>query len=555
MKNQVFAAWFVLTLPFVGLSQTKLAGGETEYIMGEVLIQLAPGYRIQQVTHSFSSKEDVHEAGLMSEHMRIWLLRFNEQVIGHDAILARLRSMPAVQIVQNNHVIEERVTTSNDPGLNSQWHHVNTGQTGGTNDADIDSDEAWDITTGGLTAHGDTVVIALVEPGGANYQHPDLIGNFWRNYLDPVDGMDNDGNGYTDDFEGWNVSAGNDNHSAGNHGTQCMGMMAAVGNNATGISGANWNVKVMLVSGFSLVESSVIAAYSYPLKMRKMYNDSNGSSGAFVVATSSSWGIDFGNPDNYPLWCAFYDTLGTYGILNPGATTNTSNDIDAVGDMPTACASPYMISVTRTDASDGQAGGYGVVNVDLGAPGINVFTTSSTSSYSTSTGTSFSCPLTAGVIALMYSVPCTGFMNHAKANPQAAADTILKALYQGVDVVPSLVGKSATEGRLNAFNAVNYLVQNCGLSTNDRVNYDARVEVFPNPAHDNVQVYLPDFNGLPTNEVEWSLINSLGQEVQQQILYADRTTLSVAHLAAGAYQYRIRAGANVLFSGRFIIER
>lgn len=440
---------------------------ESEYFPGEVLVQVRNGYSAEAIIRSFPEEYELKAVSELSPLVKIWLFSFNADQISNEKMLGLLLKNPGVRVAQNNHVISERATMPNDPNTAAnQWHHNNTGQTGGTVDADIDSDLAWDVTTGGLTIQGDTIVVCIVEGGGAYFQHPDLIENFWRNYQEiPNNSIDDDGNGYIDDFEGWRVDNSSDNHGAGNHGTQCMGMIGAKGDNNVGVVGANWNVKMMLVSGFSTSESSVIAAYNYPLTMRKIYNETNGTEGAFVVATSASWGIDNADPANYPLWCAMYDSLGKYGVLNPGATTNNNTNVDVAGDMPTACASPYMVSVTRTSETDSQGGGYGLTTIDFGAPGIDVYTTSSTNSYGTTTGTSFSCPLTAGVIGLMYSVPCNSLIALAKADPQAAADQILQALMDGVDPTAAMSGKSVTGGRLNSNNSIQLLLNNCSTSS------------------------------------------------------------------------------------------
>lgn len=449
------------------LNSENISVGENEYFKGEVLVQLQQGYTSNQIIKSVPQEWNFQAIAELSPMMRIWHFSFDPNQISHTEILEKLKQHPGIRIAQNNHVIEERATMPNDPNTAAnQWHHKNTGQTGGTVDVDIDSDLAWDITTGGLTVQGDTIVVCVVEGGGALYTHPDIIGNFWRNYGEiPNNGQDDDGNGYIDDRDGWRVDNSTDNHGTGNHGTQCMGMIGAKGNNSLGVVGANWNVKIMLVSGFSTAEASVIAAYNYPMKMRKLYNTTNGSEGAFVVATSASWGIDAANPNNYPLWCAMYDSLGKYGVLNPGATTNSNLNVDVSGDMPTACPSDYMISVTRTSATDGQAGGYGLTTIDFGAPGINVYTPTGTTGYGNTTGTSFSCPLTAGVIGLIYSAPCNSLITLAKTNPQAAADQVRLALMNGVDLVPSMNGISVTGGRLNAFNSINEILNNCSTTT------------------------------------------------------------------------------------------
>jgi hypothetical protein len=299
----------------------------------------------------------------------------------------------------------------------------------------------------------------MLEGGGGNLDHSDLTGNRWVNtYETPNDNIDNDGNGYIDDYNGWNTVLNNDNYGNGSHGTNCLGMIGAKGNNGLAVAGANWDVKMMVVNMGSLTQASVISAYTYPLVMRQMWNNSNGSQGAFVVATSASWGIDGANPSNYPLWCQFYDTLGHYGILNVGATTNQNLDVDVAGDMPTGCVSNYMIGVGRTGNQDQTSGGYGDQTIQLGAPGINVVTTSGTSGTTTTSGTSFSCPLTAGVIALAYSIPCPSFMTVVNSNPQNAADLVLQSLLTGTDPKPQLTSKFITGGRLNSFNTINNLM-------------------------------------------------------------------------------------------------
>ena len=95
-----------------------------------------------------------------------------------------------------------------------------------------------------------------------------------------------------------------------------------------------------------------------------------------LLMVNGEWGIDNGDPASAPLWCAFYDTLGFYGILNCGATANNNVNIDVVGDLPTACGSDYMISVTATNSADLRTfSGYGQTTIDIGAPGASVVTT------------------------------------------------------------------------------------------------------------------------------------------------------------------------------------
>lgn len=430
------------------------------HIPGDVLVQVEHGYDVEGIAKDLAQvngvSTDIKVAELVSLPMRIWRLSFDSGSLSQDEMLRSVKGHRAARMAQNNHVLENRVTMPNDPNIGNQWHHVNG------NDADIDSDLAWDITTGGYTAHGDTIVVCVVE--SADTPHPDLQENAWFNTHEiPNNGIDDDNNGYTDDYEGWNPGGNNDNVYGGSHGTQVAGMIGATGDNNLGVAGANWTVKIMVVTVGSLTDANVIASYTYPWTMRRLYNQTDGDRGAFVVSTNASWGIDGGDPDDAPLWCAVYDSLGTDGILSCGATSNSAVNVDQVGDLPTACASEFMVSVTATNNNDQRTfSGYGATTIDVGAPGENVYTTSLGGGYGSTSGTSFASPLTAGVIGLLYSAPCADLMNLVKSDPQEGARYIRDALFNGVDVGGNLPGQTVTGGRINSNNSLLEIMNNCG---------------------------------------------------------------------------------------------
>jgi len=426
---------------------------QAAFVPGDVLVMLRPGTSAEALARDLG---DVHGTAAavrvvqeVSAPMRTWLFQFDAAALSQEAMVRAFWAHPGVQMAQNNHVIKER-NTPDDPQFGQQWWHQN-----------IASEAAWDITTGGVTATGDTIVVAIIER--ALLTHPDLAANAWTNHGEiPGNGIDDDGNGYVDDVRGWNPVSQDDAVYGGSHGTQVAGMIGAVGNNGNQVVGANWQVKMMPVHYQNAQESNVIAAYTYPLEMRRLYNSTGGDQGAFIVATNASWGVDGGQPSNAPIWCAMYDTLGTAGILNCGSTTNNNSNVDVVGDLPTACPSDYMISVTATNSNDVRTfSGYGATTVDLGAPGDDVRTTTSNGGTGTTSGTSFASPLTAGVIALMYSVPCPSLGALAGSDPQEAANRVRQALFDGVDQAGNLPGNTVTGGRINAANSVQLLMDNC----------------------------------------------------------------------------------------------
>lgn len=439
---------------------------QLDHILGNIIFRIAPDVSLEQLSEDYRkefSDPSIQLNRQLSQQLFIYLLTFDHNVTHERHLLSAMKSDPRVLAAQFNHVLEFRETFPDDPLFNFQWQWLNTGQSGGTANADIDMELAWDITTGGVTQNGDTIVIAIVDDG-IDLSHPDFEGNLWVNHHEiPNNGIDDDMNGYTDDYLGWNTEFNNDSVDIGAHGVSVSGMAGAKGNDGIGVTGVNWHVKIMTVVYESVSEASAIEAYSYVLTQRMQYNATGGSIGAFVVASNSSWGRDFGQPEEAPLWCAFYDTLGAHGVLSVAATMNREQDVDVVGDLPTGCTSEFLISVTSTNRNDERAtAAYGLESIDVAAPGQNVYTTRVNNMHGSSSGTSFASPTVAGLVGLLYAAPCNVIAELAMVNPPAAARLVRDAIYTGVDTLPALIDEIKYGGRINAFNAVNIIMENCG---------------------------------------------------------------------------------------------
>lgn len=445
---------------------TSIFSQELGYVENELIVQLKKGESIISLSDHLSKydKNWQLESNLISAPMRAYTITFNPNAVSIENLQTALTESKFFQVVQKNHTIKYRSSTPDDPQFSNQWQYLNVGQSGGTPGADIDADLAWDITRGGVTYDGDTIVVCVLDDG-IELSHSDFGDNLWVNREEiPNNNIDDDNNGYIDDYLGWSTVTNNDNVSGGSHGSPVAGIVGARGNNGNGVTGVSWHVKVMVVNmGFNTSEAAVLAAYSYPLSMRQRYNNTQGQSGAFVVSTNASWGIDFGQPANAPLWCAFYDTLGAYGILNCGATINGNFNVDLVGDLPTACPSDHLISVTNMNHNDQKVtgAGYGATTIDLGAFGAGTITPQNGNSYGPFGGTSGATPHVAGAIGLLYSLPCAGFMETVKNDPEEAVRKMKSYILDGVDLNPSIAGITVTGGRLNIYNSMLEMITDC----------------------------------------------------------------------------------------------
>lgn len=447
--------------------QANTTQARVNYIQGELIVQIQPNTNIFDLVEDFQRFEgqptDFCMKKMLSHRLNIYLLQFNESAIDQASIKSAIFKHPMVKIAQNNHIIENRATIPNDPQFDNQWQYINTGANGGTVGADIDADLAWDIATGGLTALGDTIVVAVIDDG-LDLSHQDFGDNLWVNHNEiPDNGIDDDGNGYIDDYNGWNIFSDNDNISGGGHGTPVAGIVGAKGDNNIGVAGVNWNVKLMIIRGGG-AESAAVESYAYCLEERTIYNETNGTDGSYVVSTNASWGVDFGQPDDAPIWCSMYDELGAQGVVSCGATINGNQNVDEIGDLPTACPSDYLISVTNMNRNDVKVtgAGYGIETIDLGAFGQSTWTCSAGNNYGGFGGTSGATPHVAGAVALIYSVDCPQLALLSKTNPGEAALLVKNFILDGVDPNASLNGITTTGGRLNLNNTLELVTNyNC----------------------------------------------------------------------------------------------
>ncbi|MBA3649277.1 MAG: S8 family peptidase [Chitinophagales bacterium] len=524
------------------------------HIDGDLIVMMKKDIKGTDFISAYSTFQgratELRFSQLLSKRMNIWLLHFNSSIINGNALLSAIKHDNRVLNAQFNFFVKPR-NTPDDPDFKFQWGLSNTGQSvqgiTGISGADISAEDAWDLTTGGTMANGATIVIAI-DDDGFDLAHQDI--RFWKNaYEIPDNQVDDDSNGYVDDYDGWNAVDTNNIISSSSHGTKVAGVAGATGNNEIGITGMNWNVEIMPVIGLG-TEAQVIASYSYILEMRFLYNQSQGTKGALVVAANASLGLgEFGeDPANHPLWCTMYDSMGRVGILNVVATSNANVDIDVVNDVPTSCASDWLITVTNTTSTDQKypsGAAWGDTTVDLGAPGTNILSTDQNNAYTYSTGCSVSAPFVAGAVSLLYSLQCNQLVIDALNDPSGTALRIKKFILEGIDSIADLKDKTVSGGRLNVNRSLEHEVAyyNCNVAVQEPEQKKENVRLYPNPVTNDLFVHLEVASQSPSFI---SLTDIFGRTIFSELLNSIDSRLNLSKIPKGIYAVTIKTDTGMV---------
>lgn len=449
----------------------------------------------------------------------------------------QLRKHHLVRLVQWNHAVTPRNIPPDDPYWEAQW-----------NVRRIGIPRVWEstyLTPEVREGNQPLTWVGVLEKHGFDTQHADLKPQFWRHPSEiSGDRIDNDENGYVDDVQGWNFQLNKSIHPPDPHGTQVAGLIAARTNNRIGMAGLTQQTGLIPLSGLHY-EHQIVQAYLYLRDLRRDYNQSNGEQGALVVAANASFGVNYGHPDDYPIWCEVFDKLGEEGILSVSSVMNAPVNIDQASDIPTSCVSDFLITVTESDPDDQLPAnvGFGQRSVDLAAPGRGSFSTFPRQQYGyVNDGTSFAAPHVSGTIALLYESMCPTQKLEIIEKPAGLALRIKEAILRGAEPLPAFLGQVGAGGRLDAYASYQIMQQDCFESS---TSFHSR-QIYPNPFSEQVQIVLtvPD-----EADYLFDIFDMQGQLVEREnkILPPGkdiRTSLDLSALPVGIYHLTIRGGTH-----------
>gem|GEM_PF-5891745 len=366
-----------------------ISGRRVHYVKGEVIVSLKRSLaKISEqeegslVSAGLSNFEPVIKGRVALKSLRdTYVAKFNQK-ISPETILKRLEKLAIVKNAELNYLFRI-AATPNDTSYGSQWG-LNT-----ASDYDIDAPAAWDIQTG-----SSSVNVAVIDTG-VDYDHPDLNANIWVNIADPVNGIDDDGNGLIDDYYGWDWYNNDNNPMDDNgHGTHCAGIVAAETNNATGVAGVagGWGAEgtnIMSLKAFSSMgwgsTNDIVNAIDYAVD-----KDADIISMSFVSDVPNS-SLETAINDAY--------TAGLVLVAAAGNDDTAPLPYDGYPAKYGNCIAVTAIGSTGAKASYANYGSW----VDIAAPGSSIYSTVWNNTYSYKSGTSMATPHVAGVAALIKS--------------------------------------------------------------------------------------------------------------------------------------------------------
>ncbi|MDI6804092.1 MAG: S8 family peptidase [Bacteroidota bacterium] len=421
------------------LEKANSQGLGNQYVPGEIIVKYRAGtpssqreITLKKVGGTVTEKIRTRTMEKFGDKEGITLVRTSMHV--PDAVHA-LQGQADVEYAEPNYIYYH-TATSNDPYYtNGSLWGMYGDATSPANQFGSQAGEAWAAGNVGLN----TVIVGIIDEG-IMITHEDLVANIWVNPFDPNDGIDNDGNGYIDDINGWDF-VNNDktvyDGASDDHGTHVAGTIGAIGGNAKGVAGICWSVRI--ISGKFLGAAG--GTTTNAIKAVDYFTDLKTRHGLNIPATNNSWG---GGAFSQALQDAI-ERANQANILFVAAAGNNGANNDATISYPSGYPNANIIAVASITSTGtlSSFSNYGATTVDLGAPGSSIFSTvpsksGKLSAYASYSGTSMATPHVTGGVAL-----------YAATHAGASAATIKSAILSSTVPTSSLSGKCVTGGRLN----------------------------------------------------------------------------------------------------------
>ncbi|MFN5848160.1 MAG: S8 family peptidase, partial [Chitinophagales bacterium] len=521
------------TLLILFLIQTTILSALEDRIDKQVLIQVAPANSHLDYLQNLFPKALVKRT---AETFHLWNVEFPTPP--PMDYISQLKREGKINLYMRNRRLEPRATTPNDTFFSQQTFHLNNFNPGQSVPYGINSIGAWDYNKSGVTAKGDTIVVAVLD-FGFDPNHEDL--DYFINHNEiPNDGIDNDENDAIDDHKGWNAGLNNGdlNGTENQHGMTACGGIAAKGNNKIGVSGVAWNCKLIPINNIASIDLS-IKAYEYCLITKRLYKLTNKKKGAYIVAVNYSLGTEGMLPEERPIWCIIIDAFGKEGILMTTAVANNPQAVEDYKDMPILCNSPFQINVTTYNLTSLglDNSGYSKDYVHLAAP-HGYWSTLMNNKYGPyKSGASFAAPIVAGTIALMYSNFETKLLDSLHRDPIFVTQKIKEAILKNVDITSGLTNKVKSNGKLNLYKTINYsrlmhdsIYKKKDTTTPNAIISNSSIDI--QVYHAEKYIYTKKTKPLP---LYVSLYNMLGQLVMERRVENLDEKIDIHHLNHGFY--------------------
>jgi serine protease len=353
------------------------------------------------LTYSFKYTSDMNLVKLINTYLQLGLFEYVEP-----------KPLPKIAITPND--------PSATPSSQYNIYNINAAGTGTT---------GWDIS------QGDSAVVIGITDTGTEPTHPDLNGNIKRNLADPIDGIDNDGDGYIDNYMGWDLGQNNNNPtypgSGNEHGVHVSGIAAAIVNNSVGVAGVGYRCKFLPVK---IADGTGALTKSYE---GIVYAADHG---AKVI--NCSWGGSFGG--------AYGQSVINYSLINKDALVVAACGNNGIDQDFFPSSYDGMVSVAATRSNNAQAGftNYNY-NVSVSAPGNGIYSTFSIAggSYSNLSGTSMASPCVSGVCAVIRAY-------YPAYNAYQTAARLKQTTFNNYSLMPATYAGKMGTGRVDMYKAL-----------------------------------------------------------------------------------------------------